>query len=96
MSPDLARRVYEVLVEVCGASADDPLGFVYHYSERKRRPSNEFRFCGALGFGGKFRYPAFSVDCYPEDETPDRRELIVEANKRLALLRREFEAESST
>lgn len=55
------------------------------------RVCNEYRFCGALGFGGKFRNNGNNnntpyVDCYQEDETPERRAMIERANRRLAEL----------
>ena len=51
----------------------------------------EYRFCGALGFGGKFRNNGNRnntphVDCYPEHETPERLAMIEAANRRLATL----------
>jgi len=47
-----------------------PLGFIVEFTSKE--PCTEWRFQGSLGFGGKFRYPRMSVDCYPEDETPAR------------------------
>jgi hypothetical protein len=38
---------------------------------------------GSLGFGGKFRrgdHGSLYVDCYSEDETPVRKEMIQKAN----------------
>lgn len=50
----------------------------------------EFRFVGSLGFGGKVwstsrDRPAY-VNCYSEDETPERLKVIEQANARLAAL----------
>lgn len=53
---------------------------------------SEWRFCGHLGFGGKFRFPGFWVDCYPEDISPEREKVIQEANSRLQALRAEISA----
>lgn len=87
MSLDTAEAVYAILVDTCGAPLGDPDGFVMHFTEGV--PTNEWRFQGALGFGGKFRYPRMTVDCYPEDETPARLAAIQTANERLqALLQR--------
>lgn len=81
----------QVLVEECGASAHpiDKQSFVYEYTTDS--PGSEWRFQGSLGFGGKFRYPKFSVDCYPEDATLTRRAAIEAANAKLAALKVGFE-----
>lgn len=86
MPEELARAVYAVLVELCGASArpDDIASFVAHCTSDT--PGTEYRFVGSLGFGGKFRYPGMTVDCYPEDATPHRQAAIGRANERLAQL----------
>lgn len=84
MPEDLAQKVYDLLKEKCGADARLQPEFVYYFCGPN--PGNEFRFQGKLGFGGKFRFPRFTVDCYPEDETPERLEMIKEANKALAQL----------
>lgn len=79
-----AADVYAILVECAGASADS-IGrdsFIIHFTGDK--PTNEWRFCGALGFGGKFRFPRMTVDCYREDENPERLEMIKRTNERLA------------
>lgn len=56
-----------------------------------RLACTEYRFMGDLGFGGKFRNNGNRdntpyVDCYPENETPERLKMIEAANKRLAEL----------
>jgi hypothetical protein len=53
---------------------------VHHFVEGCR----EYRFMGALGFGGKFWQQSMTVTCYPEDETPERRAIIERANAALA------------
>ena len=84
-----ARNVWAVLVEECGATRDH--GFVHHQTSEH---VTEWRFIGALGFGGKFwrtrsRRPDGSwgdwwhVNCYSEDETPARLAMIDRANARL-------------
>lgn len=82
-----AREAWAVLVAEAGASSDpnDEASFVHEFTGGK--PGNEWRFIGTLGFGGKFRFPRLTVDCYPEDETPARRETINRTNTRLAALR---------
>lgn len=84
MTESEANAVYDVLVRECGAD-DDPepqhwnsrASFVREFT--KDRPTIEYRFHGALGFGGKF-YPDMRVTCYPEDETPKRRAMVERAN----------------
>lgn len=60
--------------------------FVFHHC----RPDfpKEYRFCGRLGFGGKFwrTNGKFYVNCYTEDETPLRLQIMATANERLANL----------
>lgn len=85
---DQAKSAYQILVEECGAQSTDPLGFIIEFTSEE--PCTEWRFQGSLGFGGKFRYPHMSVDCYQEDETPERLNSIDVANKRLADLKSSF------
>lgn len=88
ITPEEARAVLKVLVEDCGYRCMDPRdadAFVSAQVEGCR----EWRFQGALGFGGKFRNNGNNnntpyVDCYQEDETPARLEMIAKANARLA------------
>lgn len=59
-----------------------------------RHPTNEYRFMGSLGLGGKFRNNGNHdntpyVDCYREDETPERLKAIEATNAALAELFRE-------
>ena len=83
-------QVYDVLVENCQASKDsfDRLNFVEAMT--RDNPTREYRFMGGLGFGGKFRYPGFTVDCYPEDCTPARQEIIDNANAVLVTMRTKY------
>jgi hypothetical protein len=94
MSIDL-DAVYTILVEECAAPAGQREMFTSVLRREIRRGDGgiEYRFQGALGSGGKFRTcyvgpPAFDryrlyVDCYREDETPERLEMIRRANERL-------------
>ena len=85
---------YTVLVEECAAPDGDWDRPAFMASIEQTLTSEfhtgyvEYRFCGALGFGGKFRYDPFDnrwyVDCYREDETPERLAMIEQANRRLA------------
>jgi hypothetical protein len=90
LTEDQAKAVYQILVDECGARAEDPYEFVLEFTSDS--PCNEWRFQGSLGFGGKFRYPKMSVDCYTEDETKERNLAIQKANTRLEELKKTFEA----
>jgi hypothetical protein len=89
-------RAYTIAVEECGAPDGDweRPAFLAHTSAQVgvagNPPPIEYRFCGALGFGGKLRYDPFSqrlyVTCYREDETPARLAMIERANERLDAL----------
>lgn len=93
-----ARQVLSILVEECDHKIFDPRdadAFVQSIIVPQPRGAvhdcREYRFCGALGFGGKFRNNGNNentpyVDCYREDETPARLAMIESANKRLAEL----------
>ena len=85
LRPKTAEKVYDILVEVCGAKEDQRNHFV---ANQTTDAIDEWRFCGKLGFGGKFRRydKRLYVDCYPEDETPERRAMIDAANERLKAL----------
>lgn len=81
------ERIWEILKEHCGAgdfwkdnfiSVAQGWGVEFH--------DLEYRFQGALGFGGKIwieRNGSSRVTCYPEDETPERRRMIDAANAAL-------------
>jgi hypothetical protein len=89
------NRVYNVLAECCNVQDDKSsrATFVFHFCGE--RPTSEYRFMGALGFGGKFRFPGFTVDCYPEDSNPRSTAMIAQANAALIPLRAEYEAAQS-
>lgn len=78
------EAIYDLLVKLCGAPEGFREDFIYSYS--KERPPREWRFQGALGFGGKFwmNTGRWYVNCYREDETPERRTIIENANQALA------------
>lgn len=84
--------IFDVLVREAGASESMREEYVsagVRRWEQGLAPSMEWRFQGALGHGGKirWRYPLrFTVDCYSEDETPERLAMIERANAALAEL----------
>lgn len=84
----VAMRVYDVLVRTCDASDDESTRHQFDLFWEKRHSLNEFRFCGALGFGGKFfsAHGEWWVSCYPEDKTPEREDRIKRANAALAFV----------
>lgn len=86
------NRVYDVLVEHCNAHPDSHSRSSFVFAFTRGRPPTEYRFMGALGFGGKFRFPRFVVDCYREDTNPKTDAMIAAANVALASLRAEYEA----
>lgn len=91
LCPSRANAIYDVLVECCGASETERDSFVHQQATEDIR---EWRFCGNLGFGGKFwrNNGRFYVSCYREDETPERLAMIAAADKRLAEIQTDWEA----
>ena len=87
---DFYSAVWDLLVEKAGASksADEKLSFVSAHARAEKYPCTEYRFCGSLGFGGKFRrkHDSWSIDCYPESETPEILRTIAEVNAAILVL----------
>lgn len=86
-----AMSIRTILVDECGYKVGDHDSFVRDITDIHPAFGTELRFCGSLGFGGKFRNNGNHenvpyVDCYPEDETDVRRAAIANANRRIALL----------
>ncbi len=87
-----AKIVLQILKEECCYTPDQYDGPVFvRCITDQEQPCHEWRFIGKLGFGGKFRNNGNRdnvpyVDCYPENETPERRAMIERANERLAEL----------
>ena len=84
-----ANQIYDILIEFAGP--DNYLtprdSFVRWFVEDSRY-SKEFRFQGSLGFGGKFwrNNDRLYVNCYSEDETPERMRVIERVNDALSSL----------
>ena len=93
MNEQTASQIYNILIEECGAQQDGREAFVQRQTD-DHYPF-EYRFCGALGFGGKFRRSSsrWYVTCYSEDKTPERAAMIETANQRLEKLRQEANKE---
>ena len=81
------NKVYDILVNIGGAVETDRIAFVYEHLNAEY-PCTEWRFSGKLGFGGKYRSKRNTVDCYQEDETSKRIELIKLMNKELAKIKK--------
>ena len=79
-------KAYDILVQECGAKEDDRDSFIAYCKENGE--TREWRFCGSLGFGGKFwrNNGKLYVNCYREDENPYRQMTILRANDRLSEL----------
>lgn len=84
----LADEVWDILVAECGAWEDMRDSYRLYVRLHRRWPS-EWRFIGALGFGGKVRWDSHNdrmyVDCYPEDRNDERDAMIARANEALKL-----------
>lgn len=84
-----ANAVYEILERECGAPAHGRWTFVSEFTSE--RPTHEWRFQGALGFGGKFYFNLnddrpMRVGCYREHETSERLAMMARANDALVTL----------
>ena len=75
-------KVWQILREECGAY-DDDMGFIATLGQ-----FGEWRFQGALGFGGKIWHvnDDLYVNYYPEDQNAKRDKMVERANFRLAKL----------
>ncbi len=84
-------KVYDLLVQHCGAREVTRANFIYHHA-RCKEGCDEFRFCGDLGHGGKYYSRESRVTCYKEDETPERLAAIEAGNHALKKLRMNWRA----
>lgn len=97
VTPELAGKVFDVLVEHCGlhkdwdADVEKRQDFIVCLTHA-RFDSFEYRFIGGLGFGGKvYLTPTkWYVLCYSEDSTPEREGMIKAANAALDVLFAEY------
>lgn len=73
-------HVWAILAKECGARPEMPDDF-----PRQWPKCVEYRFIGALGFGGKIwaTREGWYVTNYPENDTPERNEMRARANKAL-------------
>ena len=90
ITEEQAEVALQILKQECGYRPDQYDGPVFvRVITDQESPCHEWRFIGNLGFGGKFRNNGNRgnvpyVDCYPEDETPERLVMIERANERLS------------
>lgn len=89
LTKEQAHKVIAILNEECDARLGERNGYkLIEYVTRESWEAKEWRFYGALGWGGTLRVDLSRdhpyVDCYPEHETPERLAMIERANKRLA------------
>lgn len=79
-----AKELCDILMEHAGAFPYDKTQFLQAQTNREF-PCREFRFCGKLGFGGKFwnNNGKLYVACYQEDENKKRNKIIEKVNKML-------------
>jgi hypothetical protein len=82
MTEEKANKVYDLLVLIGKAKEYERGSFIYHHCKDKFGCS-EWRFCGNLGFGGKYRSTLNSVTYYTEDETPELINIKNQLNREL-------------
>jgi hypothetical protein len=87
ITPEQAAQAFDILVRHAGARADERDLFVHHVSN-PFSPAKEYRFCGHLGFGGKFwnsdnRGSRPHVSCYRENLDGRTLAIMDETNARL-------------
>lgn len=89
LPPWAANLIYDLLVEECGASEwkHDRTSFIHAHTAREYL-GHEYRFCGYLGFGGKFwnESQKFRVSAYSENEDAEVVLMVARANERLQRL----------
>lgn len=81
ITEEKANKVYDILVSLGSAREDERGSFVYNQINGE---CSEWRFCGNLGFGGKYRAYRNTVDCYKEDLTEERIIIIDKINSELS------------
>ena len=91
LSVELAIEIYDILVQYAGANIIEKDSFVdSHTNHRPYGECTEWRFCGNLGFGGKYRSNTNTVDCYTEDLNTERQKVIDTTNNTLQELAKKY------
>lgn len=81
-----ADAIYDVLVQHAGAVDSENMRQQFQAFYARRFEAREFRFCGALGFGGKIwfnKYQAPYVSCYAEDKSTKKEKIVQATNAAL-------------
>jgi hypothetical protein len=87
-SEEFYNKVYDILVATTGANESDRFAFIYnHVKSPEAHLMEEWRFCGKLGFGGKYWKRNNWVTCYKEDETREARSVMKKTNEELKALK---------
>ena len=81
LPPVACTALFDILVAVAGTHKSYRDDFIRCMAEGCR----EYRIGGPLGFGGKYWPETNRVTCYPEDETPQRKEIIERTNYALKI-----------
>ena len=88
------NEVYTVLVEFGGASESMRDSFIHNHTSEEF-PCAEWRFCGKLGYGGKYWRRENRVSCYREDETEARTVIMGQLDTKLAAIARNSDSQES-
>lgn len=82
MTEEQANSIYDILVELGGASERMRDAFIYAHHTKK--DCDEWRFQGKFGFGGKFWSKYLDVNYYSEHETDELNELKQTINNKIS------------
>lgn len=91
ISTQEADEIMEILKKECGFSEREDY-FKDSITEDQENSGREFRFCGYLGFGGKFHYSSsgYFVNTYSEESDGATDLMVAKANKQLGHLWRKY------
>jgi hypothetical protein len=89
MTPEQAEAIWDILVEHAGASPSESPRQQFVFHQTRSNPGADYRFQGLLSFGGKFwvNDDRWYINCYREDERPERLAIIEKVNGLLAKLK---------
>lgn len=91
ITPEQADAVYDILIRHAGARDNGDARHNFVFAVTSSQPTDEYRFMGHLGSGGKFRNNGNNndvpyVDYYPEERTKSRDAVVLATNAFLAEL----------
>lgn len=89
---EFAHKVYDILISKAGAIEVERYSFVQAHTtdDDFLHGCPEWRFCGNLGFGGKYRARRNMVDCYTENLNDTTQKIIEDTNESLRKLALEY------